>query len=309
MRHFLTTTVLAALCVGSARAEDESPAGTPPAEKPSTETLPAASPKNPVALIKTSHGEIRVELLASEAPLTVANFLGLADGTREFKDAETKQMVRRPFYDGLTFHRVIDAFMIQGGCPLGTGMGSPGFKFKDEINGKSLGLDKIKAFPKGRPHDWLLIKSQAQFNQQLVRPLLIQMGIADNETLQKRMAEVQQKLGALTLLEAYRNMGYAYDESLTSSPLKRGTLAMANSGPNTNGSQFFINLVDNPYLTGKHTVFGRVVGVMDTVDRIAKVEVTKPGDTPKEPVTILSIRTEKPPPPAPPPATGSPTEK
>ncbi|MHC4973854.1 MAG: peptidylprolyl isomerase [Planctomycetota bacterium] len=283
MRHLSPILVLTALCAGSVRAQDESPAETPAAETP-----------NPLAVIKTSHGEIRVELLADQAPLTVANFLGLADGTKEFKDPKTGEMVKRPFYDGLTFHRVMDGFMIQGGCPLGNGMGDPGYKFKDEINGKSLGLHKVKAFSQGRPHQWLLIRDQAQFNQQLVRPLLTQMGIKDNETLQKRMVEVQQRLADLTLLEAYTNMGYAYDETLKSSPMKRGMLAMANSGPNTNGSQFFINTVDNAYLNGKHTVFGRVVAGMETVDRITKVEVTKPAAAPKEPVTILSIRTVPP---------------
>jgi peptidyl-prolyl cis-trans isomerase A (cyclophilin A) len=263
---------------------------------------PAKPPRNPMALIKTSHGEIRVELFARQAPRTVESFLGLANGTRELKDATTGEMVKRPFFDGLTFHRVIDGFMIQGGCPLGNGTGGPGYRFKDEINGKSLGLDKIKAFTDGRPHAWLLIRSQAQFNQQIVRPLLAQMGIRDQETLQKRMAEVKQKVDALTLLDVYRNLGYVYDESLESSPMKRGTLAMANSGPNTNGSQFFINTVDNDYLTGKHTVFGRVVEGMEVVDRIAKVEVTQPACTPKEPVKILSIRTVKAPPAPKPPA-------
>jgi len=281
----LPTLLALALCVWPVRA-DESPAEKPPAEKSPAETL-----NNPVALIKTSYGEIRVELLARQAPLTVQNFLGLADGTKEFKDPKTGEMVKRPFYDGLTFHRVIDGFMIQGGCPLGNGMGSPGYKFKDEINAKALGLGKIKAFTNGQPHGWLLIRSQAQFNQQIVRPLLAQMGIGDNETLQKRMAEVQQKLEALTLLEVYGNLGYLYDESLASTPMKRGTLAMANSGPNTNGSQFFINLVDNDHLTGKHTVFGRVVEGLEVVDRIAKVAVTQPANAPKEPVKILSIRT------------------
>jgi len=305
MRHFLTFAFLAALCVGPVRAEDESPAEKPPAE----------TPKNSVALIKTSHGDIRVELLASEAPLTVANFLGLADGTREFKDTRTGEMVKRPFYDGLSFHRVIDRFMIQGGCPLGNGSGSPGYKFKDEISGKSLGLDKIKALPGGRPHKWLLIRDQAQLNQQIVQPLLNRMGIRDNETLEKRMAEVRQKMEALTLLEAYRNLGDVYDEALRSSPMNRGTLARANSGPNTNGSQFFINLVDNTHLTGKHTVFGRVIEGTEVVDRIAKVDVTKPSGVPKEPVKILSIREVKapaapePPPQESPAGAGPPTGK
>jgi peptidyl-prolyl cis-trans isomerase A (cyclophilin A) len=302
MRHLFPILVSAALCAGPVRAEDESPATKPAEERPA-----AATTANPVAVIKTSHGEISVELLAREAPLTVGNFLGLVDGTKEFKDPKTGEMVKRPFYDGLTFHRVIDGFMIQGGCPLGTGSGSPGYKFKDEINGKSLGLDKEKAFAKGVPHKWLLIKNQAQFNQQIVRPLLLRMGIKDNETLQKRMPEVRQKMEALTLLGVYTNMGYLYDESLSSSPMKRGMLAMANSGPNTNGSQFFINTVDNPYLNGKHTVFGRVVEGMETVDRITKVDVRMPAATPKEPVTIVSIRTVKEPgPPEPAPGAGTP---
>lgn len=291
MRHVLILFFLA-LCVRPAPADDETPAKPPPAE----------TPKNPVALIKTSLGEIRVELFARQAPRTVESFLGLANGTREFKDARTGEMVKRPFFDGLTFHRVIDGFMIQGGCPLGNGTGGPGYRFKDEINGKSLGLDKVKAFTNGQPHTWLGIHTQAQFNQQIVRPLLAQMGIRDQETLQKRMAEVKQRVDALTLLDVYRNLGYVYDESLESSPMKRGMLAMANSGPNTNGSQFFINTVDNGHLTGKHTVFGRVIEGMEAVDRIAKVPVSKPACTPMEPVKILSIRTvqEAPPAPAPP---------
>ena len=94
---------------------------------------PAAT-NRPLADIVTSKGTIRVVLFADEAPLTVANFLGLAAGTREFTDPATNTTVKRPFYDGLTFHRVIKGFMIQGGDPLGSGVGGPGFSFADEIN-------------------------------------------------------------------------------------------------------------------------------------------------------------------------------
>ena len=112
--------------------------------------------KNPVAVITFKagelEGEIHVELWPEAAPKTVANFLSLAEGTKEFKDPKTGEMVKRPFYDGLSFHRVIKDFMIQGGCPLGNGMGSPGYQFEDEINAVGLGLDKLKALTGGQPH-------------------------------------------------------------------------------------------------------------------------------------------------------------
>ena len=86
------------------------------------------------AVFETSQGTIVIRLLEKEAPQTVANFVGLAEGTKEFKDPKTGQKVKRPFYDGLVFHRVIPQFMIQGGCPLGTGTGDPGYRFGDEFH-------------------------------------------------------------------------------------------------------------------------------------------------------------------------------
>jgi len=126
-----------------------------------------------VAVFDTSKGPIRVELAPDKAPLTVANFVNLA---------------RRGFYDGLSFHRVINDFMIQGGCPEGSGRGGPGYRFEDET-------------ANGLRHD-------------------------------------------------------------------RGVLSMANAGPNTNGSQFFITHVPTPWLDGKHTVFGKVVEGLDVVDAV-----------------------------------------
>lgn len=165
--------------------------------------------QNPIFVVKTSMGDIQVELFADETPETVRNFIGLAEGTKEFIDPAIDKKVKRPFYDGLTFHRVIKNFMIQGGCPKGDGTGSPGYRFDDEIN--------------------------------------------------------------------------------TSHAPLRGVFAMANSGPNTNGSQFFINLVDTPWLSGKHTVFGKVVAGMDVVDNIGNVK-TGAGDRPVKPIKILSIK-------------------
>ncbi len=88
------------------------------------------------ALFTTTEGNFKVRLFDQDVPNTVANFTGLAEGTKEFTDPKTGQKAKRPFYDGLVFHRVIDSFMIQGGCPLGTGTGGPGYKFADEFSPK-----------------------------------------------------------------------------------------------------------------------------------------------------------------------------
>ncbi|OGC41069.1 hypothetical protein A2438_02195, partial [candidate division WOR-1 bacterium RIFOXYC2_FULL_46_14] len=132
------------------------------------------------AVLETSKGEIVCQLYPKSAPMTVKNFMLLANGETEWTDPNSGDKVKKPLYNGTIFHRVIPDFMIQGGDPLGRGIGGPGYKFKDEI-----------------------------------------------------------------------------DETLDfSSP---GMLAMANSGPNTNGSQFFITVAPTPWLKGKHTIFGRVV--------------------------------------------------
>jgi peptidyl-prolyl cis-trans isomerase A (cyclophilin A) len=162
------------------------------------------------AQFTTSEGSFTVRLFESEAPNTVANFVGLAEGTKEWTDPKSGQKVKRPFYDGLIFHRVIDGFMIQGGDPLGMGTGGPGYKFGDEFN------------PKPR-------HAQA------------------------------------------------------------GILSMANSGPNTNGSQFFITLAPTPWLDNRHSVFGEVVEGMGVVEKIGKTPTSKPGDRPVKPVTIQSV--------------------
>jgi len=162
----------------------------------------------------TSLGKFTVELFEKDAPKTVANFVGLADGTKEWTDPKTGAKVKKPFYNGLIFHRVIADFMIQGGDPLGTGTGDPGYKFADE-------------FGSGRKMD------------------------------------------------------------------KAGVLAMANAGPNTNGSQFFITLKETNYLNGKHTVFGEVTEGMDTIRKIGETKTSKPGDRPVVPVVMQSVTIER----------------
>jgi peptidyl-prolyl cis-trans isomerase A (cyclophilin A) len=282
MNPFKALIAIAACCLQSLAADA-------PAQPAAGPAAPAA---NPVAIISTSMGDIEVELFADQAPETVANFLGLAEGTREFTDATTGKKEKRPYYDGLAFHRVIKDFMLQGGCPLGTGTGGPGHTFKDEISAKALGLDQEKAFANGQPSKKLMIRSQAEFQRLLVRPVLAKLNITSQEDLTKRQKEVEEALGKVTVKEVYELQGYKYDDSLKSTPPTRGVLAMANSGPATNGSQFFINQVDTSWLTGKHTVFGKVIQGMEVVDKIAGVEADGSGK-PTVPVVIRSIRRKK----------------
>ena len=258
------------------------------AAEPPERAFPSGTP---LALIKTSLGDITVELYPDAAPKTVANFLDLAEGRKAFTDPKAQAPVKRPFYDGLTFHRVIKAFMIQGGCPVGDGTGGPGYRFGDEINAAGLGLDRIKAFDEAKgPHPSLLVRNQQEFWQTIMGPLVQSMGIKDQAGFDARKPEVLKALQALTLQGAYENLGYRYDATLAARPLKRGVLAMANSGPATNGSQFFVNLVDTPWLDGKHTVFGAVIQGMDVVDRIGAVPVSPSGNAPVTPVVLHSIR-------------------
>lgn len=165
------------------------------------------------AIFETTQGDIVVRLLEKEAPNTVENFVGLAEGTKEFTNERTGKKEKRPFYDGLIFHRVIPQFMIQGGCPEGSGRGGPGYRFADEFH-----------------------------------PLLKH-----------------------------------------STP---GKLSMANAGPGTNGSQFFITVTATPWLDNKHTIFGEVVEGQDVADKISKVPRDS-SDRPKTPVTIKKLRIER----------------
>jgi len=229
---------------------------------------------DPVCIIKTSMGDITLELFAAEAPKTVQNFLDLAEGKREFTDVQTGEKVKRPFYDGLAFHRVIKDFMIQGGCPKGDGTGGPGYQFEDEINAKSLGLDDLKVMqPEGRVHPWLMVRSQDDFNRNIMAPLFGKLGITSQEQLTARQDDVKKQLDALTLKGCYENMGYKYIDGASSHAPKRGVIAMANAGPNTNGSQFFITIDDcTRKLTKDYNLFGYVV------EGIEAAQATQVGD-------------------------------
>jgi peptidyl-prolyl cis-trans isomerase A (cyclophilin A) len=246
--------------------------------------------KNPICIIKTSNGDIYIELFKNDAPKTVQNFIGLAEGKKEFTGLKDGKKVKRPFYDDLIFHRVIKNFMIQGGCPRKDGTGGPGYSFEDEINANALGLDDIKVMQEGGGvHPYLLIRSQADFQRTVLMPLYRQMKITSREQYESRKQEIQERMKQLTLKACYENLGYRYDDTLKSQAPKRGMLAMANSGPNTNGSQFFINLIDTPWLTGKHTVFGKVIKGMEIIDEIGETPVDN-NNRPIKEVLIHTIR-------------------
>ncbi|HWZ83320.1 MAG TPA: peptidylprolyl isomerase [Terriglobales bacterium] len=166
------------------------------------------------AVFNTTEGNIVCRLFEKDAPKTVANFVELAEGKREWTHPNTRAKSKNPLYNGTVFHRVIPDFMIQGGDPQGTGMGGPGYQFEDET--------------KGAPH--------------------------------------------------------RFD--------KAGKLAMANAGPNTNGSQFFITVANTDWLTGKHTIFGEVVEGQDVVVKISKVARGRQ-DRPNKDVVLTSLTIER----------------
>ena len=145
--------------------------------------------------------------------------------------------------------------------------------------------------PKALPA--LAIRSQEEWQRMVLAPIVRKLGITDEQQFKARRAEVQEALDRLTLLDALENLGYRYDASLVAKEPQKGVIAMANAGPNTNGSQFFINLADTPWLAGKHTVFGKVVDGEAVLAELAGIKVDPQSARPTEPVTILSIRLVK----------------
>jgi len=199
---------LPVFAAGVARADDEDPAKGNFTLEEATKGLSGPASGSLVAKLETTQGTFTCQLFDKQAPITVANFVGLARGVRPWKDPKTGQWVKKPFYDGLIFHRVIPGFMIQGGDPLGVGTGNPGYRFQDEFS-PDLKFDKP------------------------------------------------------------------------------GLLAMANAGPGTNGSQFFITEGTPAHLTGRHTIFGECEP-LSLVTKIANVE-RGPRDKPVKDVVMKKV--------------------
>lgn len=228
---------------------------------------------NPIAVIETTEGVITLELYRHAAPKTVENFISLAKGEREFTDLDGKK-TKRPYYDGLIFHRVMPNFMIQGGDIRGNGTGGPGYQFADEINAKALGLDKIKVASSPM--------AMQEVQQVLRNDIFKKLNIKSQADLNAKMNQVKAMFDSeaakwknKSIEELYVARGITYTPGLESESNTRGTISMANAGPNTNGSQFFISVVDNTGLDGKHTVFGRVLSGLEVAEKITKVERDK----------------------------------
>ncbi len=199
--------------------------------------------KGTFAVLETDRGILVIELFPAAAPKTVDNFIYL---------------VNKKYYDGVVFHRVIPDFMAQTGDPTGTGRGSPGYTFNDEINAEALGLHNKK------------VSEAPEYNgfvQQLAnRAVVERLGIKNEIEWRKRQAEVEAefrrisgRLLNMTVKEMLEMAGYRFTPKLPSRYPDRFAVAMANSGPDTNGSQFFINQVRTPHLAGIHTVFGQLI--------------------------------------------------
>lgn len=248
--------------------------------------------KNPVAKIETSMGTITVELFSDIAPLTVENFTGLAKGEKEFTDPRSGAKVKRPFYDGLIFHRVIPDFMIQGGCPCGDGTGGPGYQFEDEcfdtkdaprITGKITSEeDALTVFQN------ILVpyfRSTQTPDAELVKIVNECQAAQSGKPIMKHDVEFYQKKTG--------NDKPLVGKGKLKAPVAYGTICMANSGPNTNGSQFFIVTKKGgcEWLNGKHTVFGKVISGMDVAEKIQNVERGS-NDRPVKDVVINKISIE-----------------
>lgn len=240
----------------------------------STALLAMEDPQNPLVLISTSQGEIYLELFPDEAPSNVENFIALAEGEREFTNQDTGGQFQSRYYNGMRFHRVVPGFIIQAGSPTYNPLGLQVNLLDDEINADALGLDQISALnPDGSFAERLNIESKSDFHTDILSPLYSQRNITDVETVLSRQYQVLEALQDLSVKSVYENQGYRYDDSLTSRPIERGTVALANSGPDSNGPEFFISLTAAEWLSGKYTVIGKVVEGQEVMDRIGSTAI------------------------------------
>ena len=230
--------------------------------------------RNPLVLLDTSAGDIYLELFPGEAPNNVANFLALAAGAVAIIDPDTGTEFKPRYYDGMHFHRVIPEFTIQAGSPQHNPLGAPEQPLRDEINADALGLDAEAVLnPDGSFNDLLNLGGRADFEQLILAPLYQRMNIDSASELADRQYEVLEALGAMTVKAVYENLGYSYQSNGPSRRITRGIVALANSGPDSNGPEFFISLGDSTWLSGRYTVIGRVIEGMDVVDEIGETAI------------------------------------
>ena len=232
--------------------------------------------QNPLLLLSTSQGEIYVELFPAEAPNNVANFMALAAGEIEFISTESGVETSSwpHYFNGMRFHRVVPGFAIQAGSPFFHLLGAPAETFADEINADFLGLDREFALnPDGSFNSLLNISDQDDFKNKILLPLYRKMGIEDEKDLITRQYDILAQLQELTVKAAYQNQGYSYRSNRPGRGISRGIMALANTGPDSNGPEFFISLAQADSLNGRYTVIGKVVEGLDVVDTIGKTAI------------------------------------
>ncbi|GJM12570.1 MAG: hypothetical protein DHS20C12_09730 [Pseudohongiella sp.] len=246
--------------------------------------------ENPLVLISTSRGEIYLELFPLEAPRNVENFIELAEGEKDFINPNTGEPTQSRYYNGMRFHRVIPGFLIQAGSPAYNPLGLQVPLLDDEINADALGLDQIPVLnPDGSFAEILNIESRADFHKEILIPFYERRNIDDVDTALSRQYQSLEALQALSVKSAYENQGYRYNSDRASRPIERGTVALANSGPDSNGPEFFISLSDDERLNGKHTVIGRVVEGLEVMDRIGSTAID-PDQFSSQSTLIYSVR-------------------
>jgi len=244
---------------------------------------------NPLVLITTGDGAIYVEMLTGEAPRNVANFLALAEGDIEIFDSAANRSFSPNYYDGMIFHRIVPDLLIQGGSPARNVFGFPGQPLSDEINADALGLDRMPAvLPDGSFNPLLQIEDRHTLEETVLIPLYRAMGIDSNSDMAQRQFEIDERLRSLSIKDVYQNQGYRFTDRFTTRPITRGTLALANDGPDRNGPEFFISVTTADWLNGRYTVIGRVVEGMDVVDYINRTGGNR--SSPLGGTVIYSIR-------------------
>ena len=255
-----------------------------------TATAAMESATNPLMLMRTSRGDIYLELFPQAAPRNVANFIALAEARVPLFDIATTSTVTPYYYDGLTFHRILRNYLVQAGAPRAPNAPVPEYLVEDEINARQFGLHEQKVLdPFGKPHPWLNLADNADFQREILVPLYRIMGISSPEAVSARQFEIHDALQSMSLRQAYENQGYRYNDRLVSRDPLRGSVAMTGTGPNTNAAEFFITLVDAPWLAGKATIIGRVVEGMEIVDRIDQAAVLRGDTTAATPTTATMI--------------------
>ena len=252
--------------------------------------LAMESDSNPLILLSTSLGDIYIELLSDEAPNNVENFLALAHGEIEFTEKNSGNTFYPRYFDGMQFHKVVPNMFIQTGSPHYNPLGMPTRIIDDEINADFLGLDEQLVMNDfGELNPLLNIHDKRSFQQELLNPVLSHLEINSESELRDRQYEIYELIAKLTLKEVYEIKGFKYASDITTRAITRSIVALANSGPNSNGPEFFIATSDLPWLNGKHTVIGKVVEGMDTADAIGNIEID-PLDPSRFATLIYSLR-------------------